>query len=323
MTGLKKNQNLTIEQKRSAIEFDNAKISISCQCKLLELNRSSLYYRGYRDESYNEQLMQILDEQYTQTPFYGVPRMTETLRQLGHLVNPKRVRRLMRKMGLEAIYPRQKRNLSKPDKQHKIYPYLLKGLEINRCDQVWATDITYIRMHKGWVYLVAIMDWFSRKVIAWDVSLTLDASFCVETLKQALATGRQPEIFNTDQGSQFTSIAFTKVLHDHGITISMDGKGRAFDNIMVERLWRSVKYEEVYLKDYQTVAEAVLGLGRYFEFYNEKRIHQSLDYRTPASVYGPMETEIAVAAATPVALRAPSVSAATETNPLKNSHTFV
>jgi len=213
--------------------------------------------------------------------------------------------------------------LSKPDKQHKIYPYLLKGLEINRCDQVWAADITYIRMHKGWVYLIAIMDWFSRKVIAWDVSLTLDAGFCVETLNMALATGCKPEIFNTDQGSQFTSSAFTKVLSDHGIAISMDGKGRAFDNIMVERLWRSVKYEEVYLKDYQTVAEAVLGLGRYFEFYNEKRIHQSLDYHTPVSVYGPMDTETAVAAATSVALRAPYVSAATETNPLKNSHVFV
>lgn len=305
------------------IDPDHDEISISRQCQLLDFSRSSLYYQSTRDDSYNEQLMKLLDKQYTQTPFYGVPRMTESLRQAGHRVNAKRIRRLMNKMGLQAIYPRKKLNLSQPDKQHKIYPYLLNGLNIHRPDQVWATDITYIRMHKGWVYLVAVMDWFSRHVIAWDVSTTLDASFCVDTLKQALATGRKPEIFNTDQGSQFTSGAFTKVLLDHGIDISMDGKGRAFDNIMVERLWRSVKYEEVYLKDYQTIAEAVLGLRRYFEFYNNERIHQSLDYCTPASVYGVMDKKTPVAAAIPVALRAPSMAAATETDPLKNSRIIV
>jgi len=304
-----------------AIERDNLKISVSRQCELLGLGRSSLYYRAGRDESYNEHLMQLIDRQYTKTPFYGVPKMTIFLRRKGHSVNPKRIRRLMRKMGLEAIYPRSKHDLSLPDKAHKKYPYLLKGLEIVQPDQVWATDITYIRMYRGWVYLVAIMDWFSRYVIAWEVSLTLEADFCVTTLKQALARGC-PEIFNSDQGSQFTSDDFTGLLSNAGVLISMDGKGRAFDNIMVERLWRSVKYEEVYLKDYQTVAEAMLGLGRYFEFYNNERPHQSLDYRTPAEVYGPGRIvtpdvanwngseRFAAAAVTPVALRAPSVTAA-------------
>ena len=304
-----------------AIERDNLKISVRRQCELLGLGRSSLYYRPGRDESYNEHLMQLIDKQYTKTPFYGVPKMTIFLRRKGHLVNPKRIRRLMRKMGLEAIYPRSKRDLSLPDKSHKKYPYLLKGLEIVRPDQVWATDITYIRMYRGWVYLTAIMDWFSRYVIAWEVSLTLEADFCVTALEQALATSR-PEIFNSDQGSQFTSDCFTGLLRDAGVLISMDGAGRAFDNIMVERLWRSVKYEEVYLKDYQTVAESKLGLGRYFEFYNNERPHQSLDYRTPAEVYGPRRIvtpddvdwnggeRFAAAAVTPVALRAPSVTAA-------------
>ncbi len=306
-----------------SIERDNDKISINRQCQLLDLNRSSLYYQSYRDDSYNERLMQLIDEQYTKAPFYGVPRMTEMLRQADHRVNPKRIRRLMHKMGLEAIYPKKKLNMSKPDKQHKIYPYLLRGLEINRPDQVWATDITYIRMHKGWLYLVAIIDWYSRKVIAWDVSSTLDASFCVDTLKMALEIGREPEIFNSDQGSQFTSSAFTKILKGCGIAISMDGKGRAFDNIMVERLWRSVKYEEVYLKDYQTIAEAVLGLRRYFDFYNNERIHQSLDYCTPESVYGATDNEATDTAAIPVALRAPSMAAVSGINPPKNPHIIV
>ena len=304
-----------------AIEHDNLKISVSRQCDLLGLGRSSLYYRPDRDESYNEHLMQLIDEQYTKTPFYGVPRMTVSLRRKGHLVNPKRIRRLMRKMGLEAIYPRSKRDLSLPDKAHKKYPYLLKGLEIVRPDQVWATDITYIRMYRGWVYLTAIMDWFSRYVIAWELSLTLEADFCVTALERALATDC-PEIFNSDQGSQFTSETFTGVLAEAGIAISMDGVGRAFDNIFVERLWRTVKYEDVYLHDYETPAEVQLGLGRYFEFYNNERPHQSLDYRTPAEVYraGRIVTpddadyngseRFAAAAVTPAALRAPSVTAA-------------
>ena len=258
--------------------------------------------------SYNEQLMRLIDEQYNQTPFYGVDKMTKWLRREGHSVNPKRIRRLMRQMGLEAIYPRRKRSLSVPDKEHKIFPYLLKGVTVIRPDQVWAADITYIRMYRGWLYLMAIMDWFSRYVIAWELSVSLEADFCVSALQRALTTG-QPEIFNTDQGSQFTSVDFLEPLHKAGVQISMDGKGRVFDNIFVERLWRTVKVEEVYLRDYQTVAEATLSLGRYFAFYNHERLHQALGYRPPAEVYG-------VAAGPSVALRAPSVPAAV--NPVMN-----
>jgi putative transposase len=221
--------------------------------------------------------MRLLDEQYIETPFYGIDKMTEWLRRQGHYVNHKRVRRLMRQMGLEAVYPRRKRGLSMPDKEHKIYPYLLKGVQIERADQVWSADITYIRMYRGWLYLVAVMDWFSRYALSWEVSV--------------------------DQGSQFTSIDFTKILLNASVQISMDGKGRVFDNIFSERLWRTVKVEEVYLRDYQTVAEATYSLGRYFEFYNNQRLHQALGYRTPAEVYG-------VAVGTPVALRAPSVPTA-------------
>ena len=246
--------------------------------------------------------MVLIDEQYLRTPFYGVDKTTEWLRRDGHKVNPKRIRRLMRQMGLEAIYPRRKRGLSIADKEHKIYPYLLKNVAVTRPDQVWATDITYVRMYHGWLYLTAIMDWFSRYVIEWELSLTLEPDFCVAALERALSNNK-PEIFNTDQGSQFTSADFIKALKTSGVQISMDGKGRVFDNIFVERLWRTVKVEEVYLRDYQTVAEATLSLGRYFEFYNNERLHQALGYRTPAEVYG-------VAAGPPVALRAPSVPAA-------------
>ena len=246
--------------------------------------------------------MRLIDEQYMETPFYGIEKMTRWLRKNGHRVNHKRVRRLMRQIGLEAVYPRRKRNLSVPDKQHTIYPYLLRGVEITRQDQVWSTDITYIRMHRGWVYLAAVIDWFSRYVLSWELSVTMESNFCVEALENAMAKGK-PEIFNTDQGSQFTSTEFTKVLRKADVRISMDGKGRAFDNIFVERLWRTVKVEEVYLRDYQTVAEAKYYLGRYFEFYNNRRLHQGLGYSTPAEAYG-------VAVGTPVALRAPSVPTA-------------
>ena len=224
----------------------------------------------------------------------------------------------MRQMGLEAVYPRRKRDLSMPNKQHKIYPYLLDDVKVTQPDQVWSTDITYVRMYRGWVYLVAIMDWFSRYVLSWEVSITLEDDFCVSALRRALANGRQPEIFNTDQGSQFTSHDFTSVLHENDIAISMDGKGRAFDNIFSERLWRTVKVEEVYMRDYQTVAEAVYYLERYFEFYNNERLHQALDYNTPAEVYG-------VAVGPAVALRAPSVPTATNTaiNPSKKTLIFV
>lgn len=230
----------------------------------------------------NLELMRLLDEQYMRRPFYGVLRMVHWLGEQGHTVNPKRVRRLMRLMGLEAIYPKPR--LSDPAPGHRIYPYLLRGLEITRPNQVWATDITYIRLRGGFVYLVAIMDWFSRYVLSWEVSVTLEPSFCVSALDWALKRDR-PEIFNSDQGSQFTSGAFTDRLKDHDVLISMDGRGRAMDNIFVERLWRTVKYEEVYLKDYLGVPDTIRNLGDYFVFYNHERPHQSLGNQTPAAVY--------------------------------------
>ena len=269
------------------IEPADKQIPIRRQCELLGLHRSTLYYQPRSEDAFNERLMRLIDEQYLRTPFYGVEQMRLHLNRVlapqRVKVNAKRVRRLMRLMGLEAICP--KRRLSVPNKAHRVYPYLLKDLTIDHPDQVWATDITYIPMHRGWVYLVAIMDWFSRYVLAWEVSTTLDASFCITALQRALGLGT-PGIFNSDQGSQFTSDAFTGVVGDAGIAISMDGRGRVYDNIFVERLWRSVKYEEVYLHDYQTVAEAVSGLGRYFEFYNRERPHQAFDGLTPAEMYG-------------------------------------
>jgi putative transposase len=226
--------------------------------------------------------MRLIDEEYTRHPFYGVPKMTAVLRRNGYQVNPKRIRRLYGLMGLEAIYPKPR--LSKPSKEHKIYPYLLRGLTINRPDQVWAADITYIRMRHGFIYLVAVMDWYSRYVLSFDFSTTLDSDFCVNALHDALKAGT-PEIFNTDQGAQFTSSAFIHELKSTGVKISMDGRGRVVDNIFVERLWRSVKYEKVYLNSYQTVAEAIEDIGSYFMFYNNERPHQTFQYRTPAEVY--------------------------------------
>ena len=273
---------MTLEDKRGLVEPGQGRISVARQCELLGLPRSSYYYEARPESACNLMLMDLIDRQYLRTPFYGVPRMTAWLRMQNHAVNPKRVRRLMRKMGLEAIYP--KRRLSVKNPAHRVYPYLLRGLAISRPGQVWATDITYIRLRRGFAYLVAILDWFSRYVVAWDLSLSLEAEFCVSTLDRALETSK-PEIFNSDQGSQFTSEAFTKRLEAAGVSISMDGRGRVFDNIFVERLWRSVKYEEVYLKDYGDVLEARAGLTGYFRFYNEERLHQSLGYRTPAVVY--------------------------------------
>lgn len=229
--------------------------------------------------------MRLIDEQYTRTPFYGSPRMTVWLRSQGYAVNHKRVARLMQLMGLQAIYPKAKNGLcSAAGQGHQVYPYLLRGVSIERVNQVWSTDITYVRLPAGWLYLVAILDWFSRYVLAWQVSLTLAGEFCVETLRQALRLAR-PEIFNSDQGSQFTSHEFTGCLQAAEVAISMDGRGRCFDNIFVERLWRTVKYEEVYLKDYSSVTIARQGLGAYFEFYNHQRPHQALGYQTPAAVY--------------------------------------
>lgn len=226
--------------------------------------------------------MRLLDEQYTRTPFYGIRRMTAWLRSQGAAVNHKRVRRLLRLMGLEAIYQRPRLSVAMPG--HRLYPYLLRGVRVERVNQVWSSDITYVRLRDGFVYLVAVLDWFSRYVLSWEVSVTLDSEFCVSALRQALALGA-PEVFNSDQGAQFTSAVFTECLLARGIRISMDGRGRALDNIFVERLWRSVKYEEVYLHDYEGVPEAIAGLGRYFGFYNKERLHQALGYRTPAAVF--------------------------------------
>jgi putative transposase len=227
-------------------------------------------------------MMGLIDKQYTRFPYYGVPRMTAWLRREGHDVNHKRIERLMRIMSIQGVCP--KRNLSKSDEQHKKYPYLLKDLDIVRPNQVWSSDITYIRLSKGFVYLVAVMDWFSRYVLSWRLSNTLDTQFCIDALDVALGKGR-PDIFNTDQGVQFTSNLFTSRLIDNKIKISMDGKGRAFDNIFIERLWRSLKYEEVYLKAYQTVTDAIVGIGNYFRTFNKERLHQSLKYCTPYEVH--------------------------------------
>jgi putative transposase len=252
------------------------------QCQLLGVIRSGLYYKAVEESGENLHLMRLLDEQYTRCPFYGVLRMTAWLRQQGHQVNGKRVRRLLRRMGLMAVYPKPR--LSQSSAGAQLYPYLLTGVKIDRPNHVWSTDITYVRLAQGFIYLVAIMDWYSRYVLAWEVSVTLDSSFCISALERALIRA-QPEIFNSDQGAQFTSLAFTKPLLARGVLISMDGRGRVFDNIFVERLWRSVKYEEVYLKDYRRVPEAMNGLQGYFEFYNRDRIHQALNYQTPAAVY--------------------------------------
>jgi putative transposase len=305
---------LSLEAKREAVAWDHPHIPVTRQCALLGLSRSSLYYRRRGESAANVYLMRLIDVQFTRTPFYGVPRMTDFLRRQGHRVNPKRVRRLMRLMGLEAVYPKPKRGLSRPDGAATRYPYLLRDVAVVRPDQVWAADITYVPLVRGWAYLVAILDWFSRYVVAWEVSPTLEAAFCVAALEEALATGRRPEIFNSDHGSQFTSEAFTGVLEGAGVAISRDGRGGLFDNIFVERLWRSVKYEEVYLKAYEGLAGARSGLGGYFGFYNHQRPHQGLGYRIPAEVYGAPArragARICDAAGTPVALRAPSVPAA-------------
>lgn len=272
------------------IDPTNRQIPIVRQCELLGLPRSSYYYRPAGESPLNLELMRLIDEIYTRNPFYGVPRITWSLKKQGYRVGHKRIERLMRLMGIQAIYP--KKNLSKPAPEHRKFPYLLRDLPIVRPDQVWSTDITYIRMKAGFVYLVAIMDWFSRYVLSWRISNSMDPMFCVEALQEALES-QQPEIFNSDQGSQFTSECFINVLEAQpGLRISMDGRGRAMDNIMIERLWRSLKYEEVYLKDYASVQDAVDGLKRYFHFYNHERIHQALGYQTPVDVYTNQNKEL-------------------------------
>ena len=264
------------------IDPEHPQLSIRCQCELVGLNRSTFYYTPAQESDLNLHLMRLIDTYYTRAPFYGRRRMTAHLRRQGYEVNHKRVRRLMQKMGLQAIYP--KRRTSIAAKGHKVYPYLLRNLVITRPNQVWSTDITYIPMVRGFMYLVAIMDWYSRYVLAWQLSNTLDGLFCLDALGLALAQGK-PDIFNTDQGVQFTAQAFTSRLEAAGIRISMDGRGRALDNVFVERLWRTVKYEHVYLHEYASVPELEKGLEQYFTFYNHERLHQSLSYQPPAEVH--------------------------------------
>jgi putative transposase len=274
---------MSLIQKQGLLDPKSLALSIRQQSKILGLNRSSIYYQEAGESPLNLTLMQLLDEEYTLHPFKGVLRMVAYLHELDYEVNEKRVRRLLRKMGILAIYPKKK--LSKSNPNHKKYPYLLKDLDITEPNHVWCSDITYIRLKTGFVYLVAIMDWYSRYVLSWRLSNSLDTSFCIEALEDALLSFGQPEIMNTDQGSQYTSESFTGVLLANGITISMDGRGRAFDNIFIERLWRSVKYEEVYIHEYNSAKEAKKRLGEYFDFYNYERHHQGLDNQKPAELY--------------------------------------
>lgn len=270
-----------LETRRTWIVSDE-NLSIGTQCRLLGLARSTYYYTPAPESEENLRLMRLIDELYLKRPFYGSPRMTGELRDMGWKVNEKRIARLMRVMGLQAIVPGP--HTSKPHPEHRIYPYLLRNLDIARPNQVWCADITYVPMSRGFLYLMAVMDWFSRYVLAWKLSNTLETTFCVEGLDRALRKGR-PEIFNTDQGAQFTSEDFTGRLMSSDIRISMDGRGRATDNIMVERLWRSVKYEEIYPRDYVDGIEAWKSLRDYFRFYNTRRRHQALERRTPAEVF--------------------------------------
>lgn len=267
---------------------DAEKLPLSRQCELAEVPRATVYRRRTakvpEDADVEDlELCRLIDEEYTRRPFYGSRRMVVFLGAAGHMVNRKRVQRLMRSMGLAGMAPGP--NTSRSHPEHKVYPYLLRGVPVTRPNHVWSTDITYIRLARGFAYLVAVIDWYSRKVLSWRLSNSMDASFCVDCLEDALREHGRPEVFNSDQGSQFTSKAFTDVLKREGVGISMDGRGRALDNIFVERLWRNVKYEDVYLKGYANMTELMVGLAQYFAFYNAERPHQSLGYQTPASVY--------------------------------------
>ena len=274
---------MSVERRRELVEPGHQKLSIVRQCGLLAISRSGLYYQPTGESAENLALMRLIDEAYLDCPYYGARQMMRHLRRQGHKIGRRRVARLMRKMGLAAIY--QKPNTSKPNPQNKIYPYLLRDLEITKPNQVWCTDITYIPMRRGFMYLMAVMDWNSRRVLAWRVSNTMDVDFCIEALQEALLLHGKPGIFNTDQGSQFTSAAFTQVLKDAGIAISMDGRGRWMDNVFIERLWRSLKYECVYLYAFETGQELHAGLSRYIRHYNFSRPHSSLAGRTPDEVY--------------------------------------
>jgi len=300
-------------QRQALIDRADPHLSIVRQCRLLRVARSTLYYRPAPVSDDDLAVMRRLDEQYLVTPFYGARRMVAALRRDGFAVNRKRIRRLMRVMGIEAIY--QKPNTSRRHPEHKVYPYLLRGMVIERPNQVWCADITYIPMAKGFVYLVAVMDWFSRSVLAWRLSIGMDTDFCVEALQEAMERFGLPEVFNTDQGVQFTSAAFLDELERRGVRVSMDGKGRFLDNIFIERLWRSLKYEEVFIKAYGSVAEARHGIGAWLSFYNDERLHQALDYRTPGQVFAQATACGHVDNARDVAHR-PTVEAA-ETNLIK------
>ena len=277
---------MSLVKKKACIKPGHQTLSVSSQCKLLALPRSSYYRAGSGlslESDGNLRLMALIEEEYTRHPFYGTRKMRDYLQRKGLTVNRKRVQRLMRIMGIQSVAP--KPYTSMPRKGHKVYPYLLRGLDINLPDQVYCSDITFLRMPGGFVYLTAVMDWHSRYVLSWEVSLTMDDDFCVNALKSAIRRHGAPEIFNTDQGAQYTGKAFTDELKAHGVQISMDGKGRFMDNIFIERLWRSLKYEEIYLKEYSTVKELIQELKKYFEFYNYERPHQSLNKQTPAEVY--------------------------------------
>lgn len=275
-------------ERRTAVEMQGSEISLVRQCDLLGVNRSTLYRKRVGIDRAPVDLMAAIDEIYTAHPFKGARRISRDLADRGMKAGRKRVGRLMRLMGLRAICPRP--NTSRPIKEHEKYPYLLRGLPITRPNQVWASDITFVRMPRGWCYLTIIMDWFSRKVLSWRLSNTLDSRFCVEALEEALRRYGRPDIFNTDQGSQYTGSDFIGVLKASGVRISMDGKGRALDNVMVERLWRTVKYEEVYLKSYRDMVEARRELGRYLGWYNMERKHSSLGDKTPDAIYSSRET---------------------------------
>ena len=264
------------------IDSEDSQLTISKQCDLLGLSRSSYYYEPARESALNLSLMREIDEQYTKTPYFGSRKMTAWLNRQAHHINRKRVQRLMRIMGIAAIYPRPKTSRSHPE--NRIYPYLLRDLRIMRSNQVWSSDITYIPMKRGFMYLVAVMDLFSRYVLSWEISNTLESDFCVVALENALSS-HTPEIFNTDQGVQFTSNDFIKVVESHKVQLSMDGKGRFTDNIFIERLWRSLKYEDIYIKNYDKSLELYRGLHNYFNIYNRERPHQALEYMTPEEVF--------------------------------------
>lgn len=276
--------NYSSHERRQCIEADHDKLTIEKQCELIGISRSGYYYKPQTVNKETLSLTNIVDEIYTQYPFFGTRKMASYLKRQGYVIGRKRVKTIYELLGLEAVYPKPK--LSVPNKEHRIYPYLLRDVEVTKCDQVWSTDLTYIRLYGGFVYLMAIIDWYSRYVLDWELNISLEAEFCIETLQRILgAHDRTCEIFNTDQGVQFTSRGFTETLLERRIKISMDGKGRSLDNIFVERLWRSLKYECIYLLSLTTVEEARRAIQRYFDFYNNVRPHQSLNYKTPAEVY--------------------------------------